>query len=76
MLSGNFFVARSVAQSRIQLYFSQRIAAIDNTIAQCNGAFSQLVSQFYESFNKGACVHFSFFVLRSIARQVAEKIAV
>ena len=30
-----FFVARSVAQSRTQLYFSQRIAAIDNTIAQC-----------------------------------------
>ena len=36
----------------------------------------QLVSQFYGSFNKGACVHFLFFpVPRSIARQVAEKIA-
>ena len=32
----------------------------------------QLVSQFYGSFNKGACM---FFVTNSIARQVAEKIA-
>ena len=32
----------------------------------------QLVSQFYGSFNKGACAHFLFFVARSIARQVAE----
>ena len=30
----------------------------------------QLVSQFYGSFNKGACAHFLFFVPRSIARQV------
>ena len=29
-----FFVARSVARSRTQLYFSQRIAAIDNSTAQ------------------------------------------
>ena len=35
----------------------------------------QLVSQFYGNFNKGACAHFLFFVPRSIARQVAEKIA-
>ena len=35
----------------------------------------QLVSQFYGSFNRGACAHFLFFVPRSIARQVAEKIA-
>ena len=35
----------------------------------------QLVSQFYGSFNKGACAHFLFFVPKSIARQVAEKIA-
>ena len=34
----------------------------------------QLASQFYGSFNKGACAHFLFFV-PSIARQVAEKIA-
>ena len=34
----------------------------------------QLVSQFYSSFNKDACAHFLFFVPRSIARQVAEKI--
>ena len=39
-------------------------------------SFQQLVSQFYGSFNKGACAHFLFFVPRSIARQVAEKIAV
>ena len=32
----------------------------------------QLVSQFYGSFNKGACAHFLFFVPRSIARQVAD----
>ena len=36
----------------------------------------QLVSQFYGSFNKGACAHFLIFVPKSIARQVAEKIAV
>ena len=35
----------------------------------------QLVSQFYSSFNRGACAHFLFFVPRSIARQVAKKIA-
>ena len=35
----------------------------------------QLVSQLYGSFNKGACAHFLFFVPRSIASQVAEKIA-
>ena len=35
----------------------------------------QLVSQFYGSFKKGVCAHFLFFVARSIARQVAEKIA-
>ena len=35
----------------------------------------QLVSQFYGSFSKGTCAHFLFFVLRNIARQVAEKIA-
>ena len=35
----------------------------------------QLVSQFYGSFNKGACALLSFFVPRSIARQVAEEIA-
>ena len=35
----------------------------------------QLVSQFYGNFNKGACAHFVFFLPRSIARQVADKIA-
>ena len=35
----------------------------------------QLVSQFYGSFNKGACAHLLFFVPSNIARQVAEKIA-
>ena len=35
----------------------------------------QLVSQFYGSFKNGACAQFMFFVPRSIARQVAEKIA-
>ena len=35
----------------------------------------QHFSQFYGSFNKGACAHFSFFVPKSIARQVAEKTA-
>ena len=35
----------------------------------------QLVSQFYGSFNTGVYAHILFFVARSIARQVAEKIA-
>ena len=35
----------------------------------------QLVSQFYGIFNKGECAHFLCFVPRSIARQVAVKIA-
>ena len=34
-MSRNYFVARSVARSRTRLYFSQRIAATGNTIAQC-----------------------------------------
>ena len=38
-------------------------------------SLQQLVSQFYGSFNKGECAYFLFFVPRSIARQVAEKIA-
>ena len=37
--------------------------------------FQQLFSQFYGSFNKGACAHISCFALRSIVRPVAEKIA-
>ena len=41
----------------------------------CTSPLQQLVSQFYSSFNKGVCAHFLFFVPRSIARQVAEKIA-
>ena len=36
----------------------------------------QLVSQFYGSFSKDVCAHFVFIAPRSIARQVAEKIAV
>ena len=35
-LSRNIFVAHCVAQSRTQLYISQRIAATCSTIAQCN----------------------------------------
>ena len=35
-------------------------------------ALQQLVSQFYGSFNNGACARFLFFVRRSFARQVAE----
>ena len=35
----------------------------------------QLFSQFYGTFNKGACAHFSFLVPKSTARQVAEEIA-
>ena len=35
----------------------------------------QRISQFFGSFNKGACTHFLFFVPRSTARQVAERIA-
>ena len=60
-LSRNFFVARSVARSRSQLYFSQRLAATGNTIAQCVSPLQHLVSQFYGSFNKGACAHILFF---------------
>ena len=74
-LSRNLFVARSVARSRTQLYFSQRIAAIENAIAQCI-THPATCLDIYCSFNKGACAHFlSFFAPRSIARQVAEKIA-
>ena len=35
----------------------------------------QLVSQFYGSFSNGTCAQVLFFVPRSIARQVAEKVA-
>ena len=59
----NFFVARSIAQSRTQLYFSQ-------WIAQCI-----IPPATYRSFSEGACAHFSFFISRSIAKQAAEEIA-
>ena len=52
-----FFVARSIAQSRTQPYFSQRIAATPNTISQCITPPATFLA-----FNKGACAHFSFFV--------------
>ena len=74
-LSRNIFVARSVARSRTQLYFSQRIAATGNTIAQCITPPATCLAEFYGSFNKGICAHFFFFVPKSIARQFAEKIA-
>ena len=52
--------------------FATDSAATGNTIAQC--IIQQLVSQFYGSFNKGACAHFLFFVPRSIARQLLRKL--
>ena len=64
----------SVARSRTQLYFSQRIAAIDNTITQCITPPATFLAILWQ-FNKGACAHFSFFVPRSTSRQVADKIA-
>ena len=70
-----FFVAGSVARSRTQLYFSQRIAATDKTPLHSVSPLQQLVSQCYGSFSKGACAHFLSFVPRRIARQVAKKIA-
>ena len=73
-LSRNFFVARSVARSRTQLYFSQRIAAFDNTIAQCITPSSNLSRNFTAVLTR-VHVHTScFFVPRRIARKVAEKI--
>ena len=45
----HFFVAQSAARSRTQLYFSQRIAATDNTIAQCifpSATFLAILRQF------------------------------
>ena len=38
-------------------------------------SLQQLVSQFYDGFNRDACARFLFFVPRNIAGQVAEKIA-
>ena len=55
------------------LYFLQRIAAMGNTIAQCITSLQHIFSQFYSSFNKGACTHFSFFILRSTVKHIAEK---
>ena len=61
-----FVVARSFARTgRTQLYFSQRIAAAGNTIAQCITPPATFLSQFYGSFNKCTCAHFSFFFPRS-----------
>ena len=59
-LSRNFFVARSVARSRTQLYFSQRIAAIDITIAQGITTPATGLSRNFTAFLTGAHAHTSF----------------
>ena len=66
------------ANSRIQVELSSTFRSGLQQLATPLHSVSplqQLFSQFYGSFNKGACAHFSFFVPRSVARQVAEKIA-
>ena len=60
-----FFVAQSVVRSITQLYFSQRIVATGTTTLHSVSPLQQLFSQFYGSFNKCACAHFSLFVPRS-----------
>ena len=71
-----FFVERSVARSRTHLYFSFRNGLQQLTIPLHSASpLQQSVLQFYGNINKGACAHLLFFVPRSIARQVAGKIA-
>ena len=74
-LSRNIFVARCVAQSRTQLYISQRIAASCSTIAQCNTPPATLLAILWQILARAHALSFCFIVPRSIARQVAEKIA-
>ena len=54
------FVGWRVARSRTQLYFSQRCSNRQHHCTVYLSHVKQLVSQFYGSFNKGACEHFLF----------------
>ena len=74
-LSRNFFVARSAAQSRIQLYFSQQDCS--NWQHHCTVYHpSSNLSRNFMAVLKRAHAHTSCFSFRGhIARQVAEKIA-
>ena len=71
-----FLLRRALHKVELSPTFSQRIAPTGNTIAQCITppatclAILRQLPQIY-----GACAQFLFFVPRSIARQVAEKIA-
>ena len=57
-----FVVARSVAQSRTQLYFSQRVAATGNTTAVCHPSSSFSCNFTAISIRAHVHVHFSLFV--------------
>ena len=72
-LSRNFLLRKA-------LYAVELISTFPNGLQQLAtplhgvSPHQQRFSKFYDSFNKGACTHFSFFIQRSIARQVAGKI--
>ena len=70
VVSHLFFVARSVARSRTQFFFLQRIAAAGNTTAQCITR-QQLFSLFLQQFLKG-CVH-TLLIFRSEELWVREQ---
>ena len=73
-LSRNLFVARSVAKVELSSTLRNGLQQLTTPLHSVS-PLQQLFSHFYGSFNKSACAHFLFFVPRSIARQVAEKIA-
>ena len=60
-----FFRCAKRCTKSTQVYFSQRIASIDNTITQCitpPATCLAILQPLYGSFNKGACAHLLYFV--------------
>ena len=71
-----------IARSRIQFYFSQRIAATEKSIAQCNTPEAIFLSDILYISQERVRIILVFFISKlprptfsGVARQVAEKIA-
>ena len=69
-----FLLRKALHEVEISSTFRNRLQQLATPLHSVT-PLQQRFSQFYGSFNKGACAHFLFIVTRSLARQVAEKIA-
>ena len=73
-LSRNFLLREALHELELSSTFRNGLQQLATPLHSVS-PLQQLVSQFCGSFDNGACAQFLFFVPRSIARQVAEKIA-